>query len=73
MDESDATDVDQSYDEYVQETVETVDGLLQSALEHANTYTEHDEVRPSALMAFDAVEEARMKLDNIDEREFTDD
>lgn len=73
MDESDVTGVDQSYDEYVQATVETVDELLQRALNHANTYTEHDDVRPSALLAFDAVEKARMKLDKIDEREFTDD
>lgn len=29
-----------------------------------------DEVRPSALMAFDAVKEARIILDEIDERDF---
>jgi len=57
----------------VQETVEAVDELLQSALKDANTYASHDEVRPSAMMAFDAVEEDRMKLDKIDEREFNND
>ena len=65
MGESDLTDV--------QETVETVDELLQSALEHANMYTSHEDVRPSALMAFDCIEEARMELDKIDEREFNND
>lgn len=58
------------YDEYVQETVEEVDELLRDALEHGNTYRKHEEVRPSAMMAFDAVEEARMALDKIDNREF---
>lgn len=53
-----------------QAVVERVDELLQEALEHATRYTSHDEVRPSAVMGFDKVEEARLKLDEIDEREF---
>jgi hypothetical protein len=58
--------------EEVQEIVEEVDGHLQEALRHANRYRKHDEVRPSATMAFEEVEEARMVLDEIDEREFND-
>ena len=53
-----------------QEVVEQVDDLLQEALKHANRYVKHDEIRPSATMAFDKVEEARKQLDKIDEREF---
>lgn len=53
----------------VQEVVEEVDSLLQSALEDANIYTNHNQVRPSAIRGFDKVEEARDKLDAIDERE----
>jgi hypothetical protein len=53
-----------------QEVVEDVDALLQEALQHANTYVQHDEIRPSAKMAFDKVEKARVKLDEIDNREF---
>jgi len=56
----------------VQATVEDVDARLQSALDHANTYVSHEDVRPSAVMAFDHVEAAREALDAIDEREFTD-
>ena len=59
-------------DKETQEVVEAVDELLQSALKEANLYTSHDEVRPSAIRAFDKVEEARIKLDEIDDREFTD-
>ena len=55
-----------------QETVEKIDELLQSALKDANIYTSHDEVRPSAVRAFDKVEEARILLDEIDERDFND-
>jgi len=53
-----------------QAVVEEVDSLLQSALEDAEMYTSHDEVRPSAVRAFDKVNEARIKLDEIDNREF---
>ena len=53
-----------------QETVEKIDEFLQSALKDANIYTSHDEVRPSAVRAFDKVEEARILLDEIDERDF---
>lgn len=56
-----------------QRVVEQVDSLLQEALEHANRYTSHEETRPSALMAFDKVNEARLALDEIDEREFNND
>ena len=56
----------------IQEVVEVVDGHLQDALKHANRYTDHEEVRPSTLMAFDAVNEARKKLDEIDEREWSE-
>lgn len=56
-----------------QEVVEEVDELLQNALNNANVYCEHDEVRPSAIRAFDLIEEARLELDKIDEREFVDD
>lgn len=56
--------------EEVQEAVEQVDEHLQEALKHANTYVSHDEVRPSATMAFDEVERARKELDKIDERDF---
>lgn len=59
--------------EDTQEVVEDVDALLQEALQHANTYVQHDEIRPSATLAFDKVEEARIKLDEIDNREFNDD
>jgi ACT domain-containing protein len=55
----------------VQEVVEEVDQHLKSALEHANTHMSHDDIRPSALMAFDEVEEARQALNKIDERDFT--
>lgn len=57
-------------DSYIQETVERVDKKLQDALELANTYSQHEEVRPSAVMAFDKIEEAREELDKIDQREF---
>ena len=57
----------------IQRTVEAVDDALQDALKHANTYTSHGDVRPSALMAFDCVADAREKLDEIDEREFNTD
>ena len=53
-----------------QEVVEEVDELLVEALDNANMYCKHDDVRPSAIRAFDAVEKARFKLDEIDEREF---
>ena len=56
-----------------QEVVEEVDELLQSALKDGNIYTSHDEVRPSAVRGFDKVEEARILLDEIDERDFNDD
>jgi len=57
----------------VQDTVESVDELLAEALEHANTYVSHEKVRPSAVYAFDKVEEARKELDAIDERAFDHD
>lgn len=53
-----------------QEVVEEVDELLQEALDKANTHVKGGEVRPSALMVFDKVEQAREKLDKIDQREF---
>jgi len=53
-----------------QEIVEQVDELLKYALEDANTYMEADKVRPSAVRAFNQVEDARVLLDKIDEREF---
>jgi len=59
-------------DDETQQVVEEVDELLQDALKHANRYMEHDEIRPSAGMAFNKVEEARVKLDEIDEREFSE-
>lgn len=60
-------------DESIQTVVEDVDEYLQEALELANTYVENDEVRPSAVMAFKAVDDARERLDAIDEREFVAD
>ena len=59
-------------DETTQEVVETVDALLQDALESANVYMSHDEIRPSAKRAFDKVEDARLALDEIDDRRFND-
>lgn len=56
-----------------QEVVEEVDELLQKALKDAEMYHKHDDVRPSAIRAFDRVNDARLKLDEIDEREFNDD
>jgi len=56
-----------------QEVVEDVDEHLQKALKHANRYVKHDDVRPSAVMAFDELEKARKELDKIDEREFVSD
>ena len=56
----------------VQDVVEEVDDILKEGLEHANTHMQHEEVRPSAVMAFDKIEEAREKLDEIDERDFKD-
>ena len=53
-----------------QEVVESVDEKLQNALKAANRYCEHDEVRPSAIQAFDLIEDARVELDKIDKREF---
>ena len=58
--------------EQTQEVVESVDEKLQEALQEANRYCSHDEVRPSAIHAFDLLEEARIELDKIDKREFTD-
>lgn len=55
-----------------QDVIEEVDALLQEALQHANRYTSHDETRPSAVMGFNKVEEARLSLDKIDKREFND-
>lgn len=57
-------------EEEIQEVVEEVDEHLQKALEHATTYISHEQIRPSAAMGFDEVEEARKKLDEIDEREW---
>jgi len=54
----------------IQEVVEEVDSLLQEALKHANRYSQHKETRPSAHMAFENIENARLKLDEIDKREF---
>lgn len=56
-----------------QETIEKVDSLLQKALKDANIYASHEKVRASAVRAFDRVEEARMLLDEIDERDFPED
>lgn len=61
-----------SYDDYQQSVIEQVDELLADALDHANTYVSHDEVRPSAVMGFDKVEKARLELNKIDERNFTE-
>lgn len=60
-------------DNNTQETIEKIDSLLQKALQDANLYANHEKVRRSALRAFDRVEEARMLLDEIDEREFQKD
>ena len=59
--------------ENIQEVVKEVDSLLQEALKHANRYSQHEETRPSAHMAFENIENARLKLDEIDEREFNND
>jgi len=56
--------------EETQAVIETVDELLQEALQHANTYNSHKQVRPSAIRAFDCIEEGRFELDKIDERVF---
>ena len=56
-----------------QEVVEQVDALLQEALQHAESYHKADTVRPSAVMGFKKVDEARQALDEIDEREFVND
>jgi len=53
-----------------QDVVEQVDDHLKAALEQANRYCEHDEVRPSAIMAFNEIEQARNELDKIDKRDF---
>ena len=53
-----------------QDVIEAVDDHLKAALKRANRYCEHDEVRPSAIMAFDEIEEARKELDKIDKRDF---
>jgi len=58
--------------EDTQDVVEEVDKHLQTALEHANTYVSHEKQRPSAVMAFDEIEKARVKLDEIDERDFNE-
>lgn len=60
-------------DESTQDVIEDVDDALKKALEHANIYTSHDQLRPSALRAFDLVEDARERLDAIDAREFNND
>jgi len=60
----------QNMSDDTQEVVEDVDDLLQEALQHANTYMKHEKVRGSAIASFGKVEEARQKLDEIDEREF---
>jgi len=59
-------------DEDTQEVVKTVDKHLQKALKHAERYMSHDDIRPSASMAFEQINEARLELDKIDEREFSD-
>lgn len=59
-------------DDETQDVVEEVDDLLQQALVNANIYKNHDKIRPSALRAFEKVDEARKKLDEIDERDFND-
>lgn len=53
-----------------QEVVERVDKELRKALEHAEIYRENEKVRPSAIVAFNHVNEARKALDEIDERDF---
>jgi len=55
-----------------QEVVESVDEKLRKALIEATKYCTHDEVRPSAIQAFDLIEEARIELDKIDDRSFKD-
>lgn len=59
-------------EENMQEVVEEVDSLLQEALKHANRYSQHKETRLSAHMAFENIENARIKLDKLDKREFDD-
>lgn len=53
----------------VNEDIDTVieaNDKLAEALNHANTHMKADEIRPSAMMAFDAVQEAHLKLNEID-------
>lgn len=59
-------------DDDIQAVVETVDDLLQEALNAAEIYASHEEVRPSAIRGFDKVEEARIELDAIDKRDFNE-
>lgn len=58
--------------EEIQEVVEEVDELLKKALEDANIYRNHDTVRPSAVRAFSRIEDARLLLDQIDDRNFNE-
>jgi hypothetical protein len=49
-----------------EETIEEVNDLLAKALEDANVYSSHNKVRPSALRAFDRIQEAHQTLTEID-------
>lgn len=66
-----ATEVDENRVLH-QDVIEEVDDHLQDALRNANRYRSHEQVRPSAVMAFNSVQNARITLDQIDERDFTE-
>lgn len=48
------------------EAIEDAGDLLADALRHANRHAKHDETRPSALMAFSNVEDAAIRLGDLD-------
>jgi len=49
-----------------EEIIEDANDLLAEALHDANVYCGHEEVRPSALRAFDKMQEAHNLLEEID-------
>jgi len=51
----------------MQSAIEEANDHIADALDHANTYTKSDEVRPSALQAFDKAEVAHRYLTPFDQ------
>lgn len=55
------------------DAVEEANDLLVDAMDHANRYTSHEEVRPSAVLALRRAETAHATLSRVDPtREITD-